>query len=411
MTKKKVLFLTGAYPFYPGEQFIEDEITYWADQTIADVCIAPASAQGMPRSLPQNISLDLGLTSSSKLYKLIFIVAALWSPIFWREIPYILKNHGLCFKCLFNALKSTSFVLYLKNKLKKVIKKTNNIDIAYCYWNDVQAYAAIILKNENLIKKVVSRAHGFDVYENRRSNNYMPLKRQFINDFDYILAIADQGKKYLEETYNASHNNILVSRLGVPIGNVYAKHTDNNKLNLLSISFCVPIKRIDKIIDALLLFKSKAPDIDINWTHIGGGPLLEVLSALAQDKLAKNGIQYKFTGTMANADVKKYFELNEVDLFINASESEGVPVSIMEAMSYGVPTIAPDVGGVSEIVSNEDGWLMSDAPVALEISNAIFQLKSKAKDIEFRKKVKQKIITHYDAKKNYRDLVNLVAAD
>jgi glycosyltransferase involved in cell wall biosynthesis len=41
-----------------------------------------------------------------------------------------------------------------------------------------------------------------------------------------------------------------------------------------------------------------------------------------------------------------------VDLFINSSESEGLPVSIMEAFAFSVPVIAPDVGGIREIVQN-----------------------------------------------------------
>ena len=54
-----------------------------------------------------------------------------------------------------------------------------------------------------------------------------------------------------------------------------------------------------------------------------------------------------------NKDVYSYYQTHPVDLFVNVSSSEGLPVSIMEAISYGIPVIATDVGGTSEIV--EDG--------------------------------------------------------
>jgi glycosyltransferase involved in cell wall biosynthesis len=46
------------------------------------------------------------------------------------------------------------------------------------------------------------------------------------------------------------------------------------------------------------------------------------------------------------------------DVFINVSSSEGVPVSIMEAMSFGIPAIATDAGGNREIVNSSSGFLI-----------------------------------------------------
>ncbi|MEM0449104.1 MAG: glycosyltransferase, partial [Methanomassiliicoccales archaeon] len=58
----------------------------------------------------------------------------------------------------------------------------------------------------------------------------------------------------------------------------------------------------------------------------------------------------------------------------NTSLSEGIPVSIMEAHSFGIPAIAPNVGGISEIVNNENGVLMNSNPSATEIAEAIIKI-------------------------------------
>ena len=46
------------------------------------------------------------------------------------------------------------------------------------------------------------------------------------------------------------------------------------------------------------------------------------------------------------------YKENSYHIFVNVSESEGIPVSIMEASSFGIPVIATNVGGVGEIVEN-----------------------------------------------------------
>ena len=47
-----------------------------------------------------------------------------------------------------------------------------------------------------------------------------------------------------------------------------------------------------------------------------------------------------------------------IDLFLNTSKYEGIPISIMEAIAYQIPCIATHVGGVPEIINNDNGYLL-----------------------------------------------------
>ena len=71
------------------------------------------------------------------------------------------------------------------------------------------------------------------------------------------------------------------------------------------------------------------------------------------------GDRVTLMGRLSNTEVIKYYAENDVSYFVNVSTTEGVPVSIMEAMSFGIPAIATDVGGSGEIVSDENGRIIN----------------------------------------------------
>lgn len=128
----------------------------------------------------------------------------------------------------------------------------------------------------------------------------------------------------------------------------------------------VPVKRIHILADAL-----KYIDFPVMWTHIGDGPLLgemvEKANLLIEEK---PNVRVNFSGKMTNREVLAYYEAGPVDLFLNVSASEGLPVSIMEAASRGVPIIATDVGGTSEIVNVDEGvgFLLPESTTPEEVA-------------------------------------------
>ena len=87
-------------------------------------------------------------------------------------------------------------------------------------------------------------------------------------------------------------------------------------------------------------------------------------------------LRFFYNKSKTNEEVMEYYKNNLVDLFVNMSESEGLPVSMMEAMSFGVPVIAPDVGGIKEIVDENSGWLLSCENCSAEFVEVINTLNS-----------------------------------
>lgn len=138
----------------------------------------------------------------------------------------------------------------------------------------------------------------------------------------------------------------------------------------------------------------------IKWTHIGGGEDFEDLKHLV--KQANSNLQISLLGDLSNEEVYEFYKTNYVTAFLNVSSSEGVPVSIMEAISFNIPVVATNVGGTSEIVTDETGILLSSDPTAEEILNALYSIESI--NVQPREFWKQK----YNADTNYKEFVKVL---
>jgi len=83
----------------------------------------------------------------------------------------------------------------------------------------------------------------------------------------------------------------------------------------------------------------------------GGGPALKKIEDLALEYKINDKVS--FLGSVKPDDFFK-----EIDIFVFLSKEEGLPWTILEAMASGVPVIASDVGGISEVISNKDNGLL-----------------------------------------------------
>ena len=111
---------------------------------------------------------------------------------------------------------------------------------------------------------------------------------------------------------------------------------------------------------------------------ISGGPLSNNINEMAKLSL-KDQVDCFFHGNVKNEYILSWYKKNNVDAFINVSKSEGAAVSIMEAMSFGIPIILSNVGGNPEMVVNQSGILLSKDPTPNEISKALQNLISSSK--------------------------------
>lgn len=404
---KNVLFVTTSFPYPPGEQFIEDELRYWSSNKDLSLSILPLIAKGTPRAVPETVTVDLTLTKkNSRTIKACNHFIGLFSKYYWAELLQAYSLGRLSIPVARDCLRAVADMLRYKAALASIVEKLDGPVYVYSYWNNPVSFAAALLREEGAVCKLFSRLHGYDLYEQRTQNNHHPLKRGLLARFDKLLPVSAQGAWYLQDVYGLNKEKIQVLPLGVSIPSSKAYASADGCFNVISVSFCVPVKRLDKMVDAIEILSQRSPHLKINWVHIGGGVTLDEIRVRAERTLTGKNIKWEFFGNLDKSEVLKFYQSNPVDVFLNSSDSEGVPVSIMEAMSFGVPAIAPDVGGVSEIVDTNVGFLLPKNPTPRQIADCLLLVKNKCKDPRIRESARLKIVEFYNADINYQKLVN-----
>jgi glycosyltransferase involved in cell wall biosynthesis len=140
--------------------------------------------------------------------------------------------------------------------------------------------------------------------------------------------------------------------------------------------------------------------------HIGDGEQMESIKNLCSN--FKANIEFELKGRMSNSEISEFYQRNQVHLFIHLSESEGgVPVVLQEAGMAGIPLMAVDVGGVSEIVNPVTGILVPSIFKVDEISSAIKSfLDSEKNTLIYRDGVRNFIKDNFNEEVNHRYFIS-----
>lgn len=267
------------------------------------------------------------------------------------------------------ALKSGRFLAKLLDK----VNFTEYDAYVYCYWNFEYALAAALLGKTYPLKLIV-RNHSLDLYFDRVPENYHPFRRYVYNNSNLFVFISEQGRQYFVTSHAippAQQSKAIVNRIGSQ--NMLMPHpAQHHRIVLLSNAWIQPLKRIDLLVKALALIN----DIEIEWIHVGddyGTGRFPELKKLAADNLDnKPNIRYQFAGRVTREELFDMYVQRKINLFINLSTTEGTPVSMMEAISFGVPVIGTRVGGVPEIIKDGfNGLLLAPDITAQDVANKI----------------------------------------
>lgn len=346
---RRLILLTNEFPRAYGDvTFVQNEIGALA-AAFDDVVIFNYPSPGEPQlvSLPSNVryggSLKDGDVSPWR--------ALLHPPIALRAARTMvdeLRHHrvGRKLKRVLESI-AASAGRAAHPQLRQALRGAESVSV-YSFWAMGAGMALPCLPRVR--GSVALRLHRFDVYE--EVLGWLPLRASLLTRPDVLLPISDHAARYLRDTYPwRDRSPIVVSRLGTIDRGQRPAHPETGIVTVVSCSSVSAVKRVDLIAAAM---KYVAASVPVRWVHFGDGPLMVQLSDLVR-RISSARLAVELRGQAANEEIMRFYRSEKVDVFVNASSSEGVPVSIMEAMSFGVPVVATDVGGVAEIVGGELG--------------------------------------------------------
>lgn len=209
--------------------------------------------------------------------------------------------------------------------------------------------------------------HGSACYE---SNNTFISLASLVYDWTFgkyllrransVICISSGAKRFVE---NHSGRSGEIIPNGIYIDNIPRAKIRERVRKIIFVGRLICGKGVQDLFVAFSHLSEK----DVTLKIVGDGSYRQNLEKLAK----KLRIQERvfFVGHKEKEEV--YNLLAESDLFINPSYSEGLPTTILEAGAVGLPVIATDVGGTSDIINDRETGLLVEARSPKEIKKAI----------------------------------------
>ena len=338
------------------------------------------------------------------------IIINMWKFIKWFFSKTVLReiiSQCIGKKKMFKRIAYCMFYGIYAVKVEQQMSTFNVRDdiVLYSFWMTRGAYAMEHLKQSGAWTSLysIARAHGYDLYLERNEMRYLPF-RNFINkSINSVSFISQNGLDYYTDLF-PNFENGQVRRLGsYNEMNVRKEVFKKDRICIASCSSIIQIKRLDIMIDIL-----SDLDLPIRWIHLGDGELKKKIEELASEKLNNTFVEYHFMGNVDNSKILDIYKKEDVDFFINTSDSEGIPVSIMEAISCGIPVLARNVGAIGEIVNEGTGLILDNIDRDKIRTFFQYRLQDEKKYNEYSLNCINEWKENYSAKKNYKDFFDKI---
>ena len=413
-----LLLFTGVFPYGRGEAFLEPEIEYLA-RDFERVTVVPRHASGIARPLPPNVTTDdslaelhrpRGRRNRPRAFARCLTSRHLYTEVLKR--PATLVQPAAADHLIGHLAAALRMKQWLEQRIADGTVNPGSTT-AYCYWLWAEAVGAGMVREKHPELRVIARAHGFDLYQERHRPPYIALQQFAVQHADRVLAVSENGRHHLATRYPRYAGQVDVARLGTAHPEGESRPSSDGVLRVLTCSRLEEVKRPELMVRALAAFAARWPEQRVEWTHFGSGVLMETVSTMACELLPES-VQWSLPGEMPNARVREHYLRSPVDLLLSTSSSEGVPVSMMEAQSFGVPVVATAVGGVPEIIGHDTGVLVPADASPADLAEAMHGFVPRgggaagAEVMRMRDAARRQWREHYRADTNFPAFVSLL---
>ena len=259
-----------------------------------------------------------------------------------------------------------------------IIKHGRKSDILFVNGLGVEAAIANLYLRKKIVRKIVGdpvwerfynkkrTSETFDDFQNLKHNLNVRIQKLIrnwsISSSEVVITPSDHLKEFINRTNPKTE--VLKINNGIEITEFKRSKTPLHEFNILINSRLVVQKNIHLVIEAMGSIKN----LDINLKIIGEGGEFARLEDLITNLKIQNRV--KMIGKVENNLISEYLKTS--NLFIQASDYEGLPHSILEAINYEVPILSTEVGGCKDLLDNGDrGFIISSPQNKQQIAEKI----------------------------------------
>ena len=366
MTATLVLVTTN-YPFIwrGGEvMFVAPEVRRLV-RVFGALYVVPQHALGERLDVPTGVEVDTTLAQALARGRIGALLRACAWPGFWGELWRGLRRGGWVGAARVWRWAALAQLTYRWAQHRFA---AGTPLLFYTYWRGGSTLALSRLARERAGTAAVTRVHRYELYEDSFDPPFQPWHPAQYHALALTAAVSQDGVDYLARA-GVPAERLLLSRLGTEAPAALARGSQDGGVRIVSCSNATAVKRVPSIAHALVAWARRDASRTIHWTHFGAGPELERVRAVLHD--APPNLRATLPGHVPNDVVLAHYAREPVDAFVLLSASEGLPVSIQEAASAGIPIVATDVGGVRELVGGDNGALLAPNPSATDVIAAL----------------------------------------
>lgn len=309
-----------------------------------------------------------------------------------------------------NSFKLEKITFFLKSLIKIIyVILSKNINIVHVHMAEkgsVFREGLVVLIANALGCKTIIHMHGATIEEwyNNQSNFIKKIVSKIFKKADKIFVLGVIWREFMEKIVKEpSKIEVVYNAVTVPQNKLY----NTEAKNIIFLGMLIQRKGIYDLLQAISRIKDKLPS-DIKVKLYGADKNNNIYEKINELHLEK---KVEYCGWLTNNNKDKCFKNTLINVL--PSYNEGLPMTILETMSYGIPNISTNIAAIPEAISNnENGILLKPGDID-SLSNSILKLVS---DSDMRKEyskksfslVKEKFDITYHLQKVYRIYCSLL---
>lgn len=274
-----------------------------------------------------------------------------------NDKPLIKSKWGLLSYLFQKKILKRKSIAVRTNALKRYLLK-NKVDAVFAEYGMVGAMVTEACKQAQI--PLIIHYHGADVYESKVVEDYKELYRDAFNYASALISVSADMVEKLKEL-GAPANKIYNASCGIDTEDFPLADVSKSPRNFLAIGRFVEKKSPSSVVKAFKIVADKFPDAHL-WM-VGDGPLFDGTKKLVAELNLQS--QITLAGVLNKAQIKELIKNTRayVQHSVTAAngDSEGTPVSILEAASSGLPVVSTRHAGIKEaVIDGTTGFLVAE---------------------------------------------------